>query len=387
MRLAPPRRRRQDPGAAAELGGVVVPAAAAARTPATLEVDRDPRLRLRPKEALHILIQLRAMLNAGVPLLAALRSLVENAATPPQRKALEKIARTVEAGHDLSYAIDCLPRCFEKYVVHLVAAGEQAGALDDALDRCVELLDKQIRLGGKIKGALAYPGFLVALTFVMTTGILYFLVPRFEKLLLSKPELLPWPTKLVLGTSALIRERPELILVFYGSAVLALVLAAKNRRIRRLAFAVVARVPVVGGLIHKAYLARAVNTLAMTLESGVPILTGLEHARQISELPRLQAAWEHAGHVVRDGRPMHLALADAELPPALVQMIIAGESTGSLDASLRKAGEFLDRETQAAMELFTGLLGPATVVLAGALVGFIVVSLMMPILQMAKFVG
>ncbi len=369
-----------------DLAGEVLPTGAEAVAP-TLEVDRDPRLRLRPKEALHVLIQLRAMLNAGVPLLAALRSLVEHASTPSQRRALEKIARAVESGHDLSYAFDCLPRCFEKYVVHLVSAGEQAGTLDDALDRCVELLENQIRLGGKIKGALAYPGFLIGLTFVMTTGILFFLVPRFEKLLLSKPELLPWPTKLVLGTSGLIRAHPELILLFYGGLALLVVLAMKNRHVRRLAFRVVSHVPGVGNLIHKAYLARSVNTLAMTLESGVPILTGLEHARQISELPKLQQAWEQASHVVRDGRPMHLALTDAELPPALVQMIIAGESTGSLDASLRKAGEFLDRETQAAMELLTGLLGPATVVLAGGLVGFIVVALMMPILQMAKFVG
>ena len=84
---------------------------------------------------------------------------------------------------------------------------------------------------------------------------------------------------------------------------------------------------------------------------------------------------------------MHTALAKADLPPALIQMMVAGESSGSLDSSLRKAADFLDRETQAALEVFTSLLGPATVVIAGSMVGFIVVALMTPILQMAKFVG
>ena len=116
----------------------------------------------------------------------------------------------------------------------------------------------------------------------------------------------------------------------------------------------------------------------------MPILNGLEHAAQVAELPRLKAHWQTAAAVVRDGRPMYTALEGTDLPPALVQMMVAGESSGSLDSSLRTASEFLDRETEAALEIFTGLLGPATVVVAGSIVGFIVVALMTPIMQMAK---
>jgi len=349
--------------------------------------DKDLRLKIGSKDTLHILIQMHAMLSAGVPLLALLRSLIEHAQSPKTAKVLRKITEIVESGHDLSYAMDCLPRCFEKYVVHLIAAGEKAGALDDSMERSIEMMDKQIKLAGKIKGALAYPSFLIVMTFVLTTGILYFLVPKFEKLLLAKPDQLPANTKVVLGTSALIREQPIVILLFYGGIAAVAVLCMKVRVFRKIAFDVMSHMPGLGNLITKAYISRSVNALAMTLESGVPILTGLEHARQISQLPRLQAVWDSAAAVVRDGRPMHTAMADAKLPPALIQMIIAGESSGSLDASLRKAGEFLDRETQAAMEMFVVLLGPMTVVMAGCTVGFIVVSLMTPILQMAKFVG
>ncbi len=152
-------------------------------------------------------------------------------------------------------------------------------------------------------------------------------------------------------------------------------------------FDLLGNLPAVGDLIRKTYLARSVKTLALTLESGVPILTGLEHAGQVAQLPRLRGYWESAAAAVADGRPMHTALAKADLPPALIQMMVAGESSGSLDSSLRKAADFLDRETQAALEVFTSLLGPATVVIAGSMVGFIVVALMTPILQMSKFVG
>jgi type II secretory pathway component PulF len=373
--------RKKD---AATGGAVVTHGAAKERSDEPILTDK--KLKLKPKETLHILIQLRAMLSAGVPLLAALRTLREHSNSPNGAKALEKVASTVESGHDLSYALDCLPLCFPKYVVHLLAAGERAGALDESLGRSAELLDKQIKLGGKIKGALAYPGFLLFMTTVMTIGILVLLVPKFEEMLMSRPELLPLTTRMVLATSTFLRTSPGLAMAGGALLLVSFAVLLKSRKARAALFEATSRTPVVGTLIHKAYIARSVSTLALTLESGVPILTGLEHAAEVSTLPKLQRNWRRAAEVVRDGRPMHSALEGQDLPPALLQMIVAGESSGSLDSSLRTASEFLDRETQAALEVFTGLLGPATVVIAGAVVGFIVVSLMTPILQMSKFV-
>ncbi|MFQ5749100.1 MAG: type II secretion system F family protein [Planctomycetota bacterium] len=379
------KRRSDFVAGGAVLGKVQQERAAVER--GLLSALADPRLKVKPKQILHILIQLKSMLSAGVPILSALRTLIEHAPSPIAGKLLEKLVGIVEEGNDLSLAMTCFPRSFPSFIVHLIAAGERSGALDISLDRSCELLDKQIKLGGKIKGALAYPGFLLLMTFVMTTGILVFLVPKFEKLLLGRPELLPWPTKLVLASSSFLRNSPAFAGTAAALLLVGLVFVLKNVKIRRAAFDLISHLPVVGDLIHKAYLTRSVNSLALTLEAGVPILTGLEHARQVAELPRLRSCWESASAVVRDGRPMHTALEEADLPPALLQMIIAGESTGSLESSLRTAAGFLERETDAAMELFTGLLGPATVVIAGALVGFIVVALMMPILQLAKFVA
>jgi|FLOH01.1.fsa_nt_gi type II secretory pathway component PulF len=347
----------------------------------------DTRIKLKPKETLQLLIQMDAMLTAGVPLLAALRTLIEHAQTPPTERVLTRLTAIVEGGQDLSYAFKCLPNCFPSYVVHLTAAGEQSGALDEALQRSIQLLDNSIVLGGKIKGALMYPGFLMFMTFVMTTGILYFLVPKFESLMMKKPELLPWTTKLVLGASQTLRAQPALVFGIFTVIFVAVVFLVKSKRARGTLFDIVSHVPVLGDLIFKAYLSRSVGTLALTLESGVPILTGLDHARQVSELPRLQALWVQTAEIVRDGKPMFTAMAGEDLPPALIQMIIAGESSGTLDTSLRRAAEFLDRETQAALNAFTSLLGPATVVIAGGVVGFIVIALMTPILTMAKYVG
>ena len=371
------------------LGGYVEPERSADggdRT-ATGPAHLEPKLKLKPKEARNLLIQLRSMLVAGVPMLAALRCLIEHAGSPASEKVLRKITTVVESGHDLSYALDCLPRCFEKYIVHLVHAGEQAGALDESLERAIQLLDNQIRLGSKIKGALAYPGFLLFMTTVMTTGILVFLVPKFENLLMKKPEMLPWSTRLVLGTSQVLRESPQTVGLAALGLAIAVFLALRSKKVRGALFDFISKTPVVGTFIYKAYLSRSVGTLALTLESGVPILTGLDHARQVAHLPRLQEVWTNAAAVVREGHPLHTAFEGADLPPAFVQMVIAGENSGSLDDSLRRAAVFLDRETQAALETFTGLLGPATVVIAGAAVGFIVVSLMTPILTMAKYVA
>lgn len=347
----------------------------------------DTRLKLKPKEALQILIQMRAMLDAGVPMLSAIRTLIQHASTPMSEKVLQKISSIVESGHDLSYSIDCLPGCYEKYVVHLVSAGEQSGALEDAMQRAIDLMDNSIKLSGKIKGALAYPGFLMFMTVSMTIGILMFLVPKFESLLMKRPDQLPWTTKLVLSASQTLRSAPGVVGAFALLIVVGAILVVKSDKARSVMFEGVSHLPVVGDLIFKAYLSRSVGTLAMTLESGVPILTGLEHARQVGELPRLKECWEETSIVVREGQPMFTALQKQDLPPALIQMIVAGESSGSLDISLRRAAEFLDRETQAALDTFTALLGPACVVFAGGVVGFIVISLMTPILTMAKYVG
>lgn len=381
------KKRKNAESDSTALGGVVGGNLEQAQRENAGDALIDEKIKLKPKESLHVMIQLKAMLTAGVPLLAALRTLIEHANTPASERVLVRITSIVEGGHDLSHAFRCMPNCFESYVVHLVAAGEQAGALDEALDRSIELLDNQIKLGGKIKAALTYPGFLMFMTTVMTTGILYFLVPKFESLMMKKPDQLPWTTKLVLSASQTLRAQPEIVIGAMVAVVIAVVFLMKSKRSRGAMFDVISHVPIIGDLIFKAYLSRSVGTLALTLESGVPILTGLEHARQVSQLPRLQAHWERTGAFVRDGQPMYTALQGEKLPPALVQMIVAGESSGSLDTSLRKAAEFLDRETQAALNAFTSLLGPATVVIAGGVVGFIVVSLMTPILTMAKFVG
>lgn len=347
----------------------------------------DEKTRMRPKQSLQILIQLKSMLEAGVPMLASLRTLIEHAETKKQEQILTKITTIVEGGNDLSFAMACLPRCFESYVVHLLSAGERAGALDESLGRAIELMRKQLELRGKIVGALAYPLFLLFFTVMITTGILIWLVPKFEGMLMAKPDLLPTPTKLVLGSSQFLRESPGLAAAGFAVVIVALALAFKNRKFQSLAFGALSKLPAVGPLIHKAYVARSVTTLALTLESGVPILTGLEHAEHVSALPKLQEMWRNSREVVREGRPLFTAMEGADLPPALKQMMIAGESSGSLDESLRNAAAFLDRETDAALKTFTGLLGPATVMVAGLVVGFVVVALMTPILQLSKFIG
>jgi len=381
------KKKKKSPEVHESYGGSISADSAKESTSIHNDALIDLRIKLKPKESLQVLIQMNAMLEAGVPLLAALRTLIEHAQTPGAERVLIKLTSIVEGGHDLSFGFKCMPNSFPNYVVHLIAAGEQSGALDESLGRSIELLDNQITLGAKIRGTLMYPGFLMFMTTVMTTGILYFLVPKFEGLMMKKPELLPWTTKIVLGASQTLRAQPELVMAGFALFIAAGIFVVKSKKAREAMFDVISHFPVIGDLIFKAYLSRSVGTLALTLESGVPILTGLEHARQVAQLPRLQAHWEKTGAMVRDGKPMYTALQGEDLPPALIQMIIAGESSGSLDTSLRKAAVFLDRETQAALNAFTSLLGPATVVIAGGVVGFIVISLMTPILTMAKYVG
>ena len=185
----------------------------------------DERIKLRTKQSLQVLIQLKSMLEAGVPMLASLRTLIQHAESAKQERILVKITTIVEGGNDLSFALACLPRCFESYVVHLLAAGERAGALDESLGRAIELMRKQMSLRGKIVGALAYPMFLLFFTAAITTGILIWLVPKFESMLMAKPDLLPTPTKIVLASSQFLRESPAIAGGVFAAVVVALLLA------------------------------------------------------------------------------------------------------------------------------------------------------------------
>lgn len=387
------RKSKTDAAFGGTVGGGAIGAAEGAERrpgPRSTMADHalvDDRIRLKPKESLHILIQLRSMLEAGVPMLGSLRTLIAHAETARQERILVKITTIVEGGNDLSFALSCLPRCFESYVVHLLSAGERAGALDESLSKAIELMRKQMNLRGKIVGALAYPLFLLFFTATITTGILIWLVPKFEAMLMSKPDELPTSTKIVLASSQFLRSSPMLAGIGFAVVVAGGLLAFRNKKVQSVGFGILAKTPIIGSLIQKAYVARSVTTLALTLESGVPILTGLEHAEQVSALPKLRQMWADARETVREGRPLFTAMEGADLPPALKQMMIAGESSGSLDESLRTAATFLDRETEAALKTFTGLLGPATVCLAGLVVGFVVVALMTPILQLSKFIG
>lgn len=387
------KRSRSDAPGGGTIGGGSVGASTTKESRARSQVSAsesalvDQKTKLRPKQSLQILIQLKSMLEAGVPMMASLRTLIQHAESAKQERILIKITTIVEGGNDLSFALACLPRCFESYVVHLLAAGERAGALDESLGRAIELMRKQMSLRGKIIGALAYPMFLLFFTAMITTGILIWLVPKFEGMLMAKPELLPTPTKIVLASSQFLRESPWLAAGIAGGVIGTLLLCFRNRKFQRIGFGALSHMPAVGTLIHKAYVARSVTTLALTLESGVPILTGLEHAEHVATLPKLQDMWARSRDTVREGRPLFTAMEGADLPPALKQMMIAGETSGSLDESLRTAAHFLDRETDAALKTFTGLLGPATVCIAGLVVGFVVVALMTPILQLSKFIG
>ncbi len=329
--------------------------------------------------------QFSTMVDAGVSLVRCLDVLGRQTQDPKLKKILADIGERVEGGESLSRAMQRHPRAFNNLFIGLIKAGEVGGVLEESLQRLSTFLEKDVELRRKVKSAMTYP-ILVA---IMSVGIVTFLVawfvPQWSAILTDlglKADDLPAPTKLLIDISNVIQYRGWMIAVGIVAIVIANKIFTSTRFGRRVMDRVKLKIPVFGKLHHKVCMTRFSRTMGTLLTSGVPILQAMETVAGTVGNSIMADALMEARARIREGDRIGDPLEASKLfPPMVVHMIGVGEESGSLDFMLQKIADFYDAEVEATLASLTAAIEPIMIVSLGFVVGFIVVAMFLPLVD------
>jgi general secretion pathway protein F len=316
------------------------------------------------------------------PIEEALRTIALQADRPAVRRVLDGVHAGVMEGRRLSDAMALQGQAFPPLYRAMVSAGEASGALEPILERLADGLERDQVVRGKVLTALVYPIVLAVVALGVIIAMMTFVVPKVVDQFDSMNQTLPLLTRLVIGVSHLMRDWGWLLaLVLIAGALIGAVLL-RNPAIRLRADTALLRLPLIGRLTRDLHGAKMARTLSTMIAAGLPVLEGLTITARTVSNRRLRLATETMADAVREGGGLSAAMRRADVfPPILVYMTASGESSGRLEPMLERAADYLEREFSTFTAVMLSLLEPAIIVVMGGVVALIVLSILLPILQ------
>lgn len=331
--------------------------------------------------------QLATLLNAGLPIDEALAALGEQGEDERARSLVIALRSRVMEGAGLATAFADYPESFPEIYRASVAAGEQSGRLGTVLERLADYAESRDALRQQMLTALAYPILLTLVAVAVVTGLLVYVVPQIVGVFASMKQQLPLPTTVLIGLSELVKRWG--LLVFAGLVVFVVGtrFALRREKLRMAWHRLLLRLPLVGKLTRASNTARAARTLALLSASAVPLLDALAISAQVVPNLPMREALRRAAHKVREGGAFSRALADSGyFPPVAVRLIASGERSGQLERMLDEAAGHQAKELDRWLAVLTAVLGPAVILLVGAMVLFIVLAILLPIFNLNQMV-
>ena len=332
--------------------------------------------------------QLSTLQDAGLPIVRSLKILEEQQKPGRFKDQLEEVSSEVEQGSTLSEAMAKYPKSFDKLYISMVKAGEAGGVLDVILRRLAGFMEKSQKLRKQVKGALIYPAAVITVAILILVVIMLFVVPAFEKMFADIGQALPAPTQLLLSTSQAIQTYWYLIPLIPIFLMTIMKLIARTEPGEKALDAFKLRMPVFGNIIKKSSVARFCRTLGTLIASGVPILEALRIVKDAVGNVIIANAIEDVHGSIREGDTIADPLRSSGIfDELLVNMIDVGEETGELDKMLMKIADNYEADVDVAVEGMSSLLEPLLIVGMGLVVGFIVISLFLPLVSIIKNIG
>lgn len=323
---------------------------------------------------------LSTMINAGLPILRSLRIIVKQTENPHLAEVLQEVAKMVEEGYSLSYAMGQHPKVFNSLIVSLIKSGEESGSLDIVLDRIARDMEREIEIRQNVQAGIRYPVIILTAAFIIVALVMIFVVPQFVEIFRSMNATLPGPTLILIRISDLFRRGAPFIFAFIFICVLAGKYAANYPVVSRFVDRVRLKLPVFGFLLRRIALSRFARTFAILLKSGVPIIKSLTVVEDTVGNAVIAQAVSKAKVSIKEGERISYPLEETgEFPPMVIDMIAVGEETGALDDMLQKISDFYDREVDYTIDAFTTMIEPVLISVLGVIVGYIVVSLYLPL--------
>jgi type IV pilus assembly protein PilC len=332
--------------------------------------------------------QLATMVGSGLALLEALEVLGEQAEASGLKMTCERLVAEVRAGVDLSTAMECCPKAFDPLYVSMVRAGEVSGQMDTILVRLAEYMESTEQLRREIKSAMTYPCVSMCLVLGITTFLMLGVVPGFRSVFESLDCELPRITQFTLNTADFLKAHWALVFGGMFLTVVALFMFKRTEKGSLFFDHFSLRVPIIGPLVRKVALARFSRTFATLIRSGVPIMATLDIVADTAGNRVVADVVLNSRESVRSGNLLSEPLSRSRVfPPMVVRMIAIGERTGSLEVLLEKIAEFYDQQVKAAVKSLTSLIEPILISVMGVIVGGVVMSVFLPILEVVGKLG
>jgi type IV pilus assembly protein PilC len=348
------------------------------------------RERVRPVKVDDVILftrQMSTMIDAGIPILQTMEALQEQTMNPSFKQVLGAIKEDIRLGNGLSSAFAKYPQVFDNLFVNMIRVGETGGVLTTVLERLAFYMEKMARLKRKVQTAMIYPSVIVSMAGIVTTVLIIKVVPTFKSIYASFDKELPIMTQALLNFSEACQTRFPLFIIFGGACVGTLMLINRTEQGAYRIDAFKLKAPVFGDLICKVAVSRFCRTLSVLVQSGVPILESLDIVRKTIGNKVLEKTIEGVIQSVREGESIGEPLSRSTVFPAMVtKMIAVGEQSGQLDKMLTKVGEFYDEQVDAAVEGLTSLIEPLIIGFLGIVIGFIVIALFLPIVNITQLI-
>ncbi|MCB1937844.1 MAG: type II secretion system F family protein [Rhodocyclaceae bacterium] len=344
--------------------------------------------RITDKDIALFTRQMATMMKSGVPLLQAFDIGIKGSGNPSLGRLLNDIRNDVETGSSLSQAFRKHPLHFDALFCNLVAAGEQAGILDNLLDRLATYKEKIIAIKGKIKSALFYPAAVIIVAGIVISVMMLFVIPEFKNVFANFGADLPAPTLIVIAMSDYFVENWYIVFGALAAIIIGLTMAyRRSEKAQNTMDRLILQFPVIGEIIRKATIARWTRTLSTMFAAGVPLVEALDSVGGASGNHVYKMATKQIQSDVSTGTSLTVAMQGVKVfPTMVVQMVSIGEESGQLDAMLAKVADFFEQEVDDAVAGLSQLLEPIIMVFLGTVIGGLVVAMYLPIFKLGAVV-
>lgn len=346
-----------------------------------LSVDFGPGL----KDVLNFTNQLSVMIKAGINIRGAVQGIADQIDKPKMKKIVQQIGQDLEAGKPFSEALARHGKVFSPLYINMVRASEMSGNFGHMLERITEYLRQQVETRSMVRGAMIYPAIIAVMAIATTIFLLTFVLPRFSALFAGKEAILPTPTRILLAISSFLRN------LWYVVVAGAAVLAAGFYYFINTPFGrgwwdtTKLQLPLFKRMFRALYITRGLQTMGEMVNAGVPMLETLQITADVSGNTLYNRMWMTVHHSVKAGKKIADPLGrDTLLPRNVVQMVSAGEESGKLGEVLADISDFYAKELRNTIKAVTAMIEPLMIVIMGFVVGFIAMSIILPIFKLSQ---
>ncbi len=332
--------------------------------------------------------QLFVLVSSGTPLTQALLALERQIKDSGWRKAIGDVRARLEEGSALSEAMGSHPECFDSIYRHMIAAGETSGELPGMLDRLAELTHKRLHIRSAIQGAMIYPCLLSVVALSVLVLLMVFVIPRFGELFDSLDAEQPPTTAILLAASDIAVNYWWALIAGLVAVIVGLRTYFRSPGGKRAFDTLVLRMPKIGGIVRSFSTARIVRMMGVLLESRVPVLEALTLTRDTTSNVHYTELMDRAEKAVSQGQEISSVFADTDLiTPAVYEATRSGEKSGQVGPLLLNLAEFLDEENEGTLKALTSIIEPVILIVMGLLVGFVALSMFMPLFDVTSMTG